>query len=309
MSCYTYRGSDSLVSFDEEYTAKIYRYKSLDSIPWLDFNGSPNVPVRIIIQEDSWDLPVDVLYIPRSSKKLLIGFHGAEDRSKSILPKFQFVRSFKNERSESLLFVSDSTLLQSEKMAIGWFFGSEKTHLAPIVADTINSLVSSSGIERTILVGHSAGGFSAIAIGSLIKNSISISVNGQAVIMKHRPWTVSRLATTVFGEGAEKTELLHNFMERIDLRIILKKRVNSSRFFLFSHIEDPLVMTENPHFPLLAESFGVSLSGGITANGDYFIPCNWECGSVKPHALPGTVMPFIQYVLGEEMKKDIKATL
>ncbi len=298
-----------MVDFDEDYSAKIYRYKSVDSIPWLYFNESPNVPVRIIVQADFWDLPVDVLYIPRESDRLLVGFHGAEDRSKSVLPKFQFVRSFRNERKESLLFVSDSTLLQSEKMALGWFFGSQKTHLVPIVAEVVNSLVFSSGIKNTILAGHSAGGFGAIAIGSLIDNSISISVNGQAVIMKHRPWTINRLATTVFGDNEKKTELLNDFIERIDLRLILKERVSSSRFFLFAHIEDPLVMTEHPHFPLLAENFGVPISGGITTNGDYFVPCDWECGDIKPHALPGTIVPFIQYVLGEEMKKDIKATL
>lgn len=307
MTGYIYRGSDASVDFDEEYSAAVYRYKSIDAIPWIDFKKSPNVPVRIIVQEESWDLPVDILYVPRDSNRLLVGFHGAEDRSKSVLPKFQFVRSFRHERTESLLFVSDSTLLQSEKMVLGWLFGSKKNHLVPLVAATINSMIGATGIEMTVLVGHSAGGFGAVAVGSLIKNSISISVNGQAIIMEHRPWTIRRLASTIFGEESPKIELLHDFLERMDLRLILDKREESSRFFAFAHVEDPLVMTEHPHFPLLAESFGVPATGGKTPAGDCFVPCNWECGNVKPHALPGTVIPFIQYVLNESQTKDIKA--
>lgn len=301
-----YRGADDSLTFDEVYQAKIYRFDKACAVPWERFSSNINVAVRIIITEPLWGLPVDLLYMPRSSKRLLVGFHGAEDRSKSDLPKFQFTKSFIAQRSESLLFVSDSTLLQSEKMVLGWMFGDKSMHLAEKVAATINRLIDQTDVKETVLVGHSAGGFGAIAVGARIRNSRSISVNGQAVILRHRKWAINRLRNTVFDGDPDLKVLENDYGDRLDLRVMLDNRVPDSSFVFFAHTDDPLVMSDHPHFPLLAAHFGLTELGGLTSNGDAFVSCQWDHGTISPHALPGSVIPFIQLVLGENPSKDVK---
>lgn len=303
---YSYRGSDESLESDELYQAKIYRFGSLSEVPWVDFSKNYNIVVRIIISDPTSDLPVDILYIPRESKRLLVGFHGAEDRSKSNLPKFQFVKSFQTQRSESLVFVSDSTLLQSDKMVIGWMFGTQRSHFVSKVAEVINALIQGAAIERTMLVGHSAGGFCAVAVGARIENSRSISVNGQTVILRHRPWTINRLWNTIFNGEPNLKVLEAEYLDRLDLRVILDNRVKNSSFSFFAHADDPLVMSDHPHFPVLADHYGLGAKGGVTDNGDAFVLCRWDHGNISPHALPGSVIPFIQLVCGEEPLKDVK---
>ena len=93
-------------------------------------------PARYIVEDPRHSLPLDVLFIPRpgsKSKRLLVGLHGAEGRATANLPKFQFVKSF-TKRDESLLFIADSTLLQGEKINIGWYAGNSDTPLQILAA-------------------------------------------------------------------------------------------------------------------------------------------------------------------------------
>lgn len=306
-SLINFRGSNIESNYDELYQAKIYRYEKLSDIPWLTFQNDIDIPVRIIVWPKEEILPVDLLFIPRNSRQLLIGFHGAEARNQANLPKFQFVRSFTNERTESLLFFSDSTLLLNEKIALGWMTGNSQSHFLPRVVSTINSASNALDYTHTTLVGHSAGGFSAIAVGSYISNSVAVSINGQVVVGAHEIWTVKALQEAIYPEEYIYTSMLSRYCERMDLRFFLKNRVSNSSFNLYAHKDDPNMMTTCPHFPILTKFFGIGLEGGVTSNNDSMVLCDWERkNNVSPHALPGTVIPFIQLSLGEKTKLDVR---
>lgn len=306
-SLINFRGSDEKIYYDELYQVKIYRYENLSDIPWHVFQSNIDIPVRIIVWPKEELLPVDFLFLPRESRKLLIGFHGAEARNQADLPKFQFVRSFTNERTESLLFFSDSTLLLNEKIALGWMTGNSQGHFLPRIVSTINSVSSKLGYTNTTLVGHSAGGFAAIAVGSYIPNSVAVSINGQVVVGAHEIWTVKALQEAIYPEEYTYTSMLSRYHNRMDLRFFLDNRVSTSSFNLYAHKDDPNMMTTCPHFPILTKFFGLSLVGGITKNMDSIVLCDWERkNDVSPHALPGTVIPFLQLSLGEQPKFDIK---
>lgn len=303
----TFRCSDKSIDYDSLYEAKIYRYEKLSDVPWKDFQNNMNVPVRIIVWPEEEILPIDLLFVPRENCRLLIGFHGAEARNQSDLPKFQFVRSFTNERTESLLFFSDSTLLLDDKLALGWMTGNAQSHFLPRVVNTINSVSSNLGYTNTTLVGHSAGGFMAIAVGSFIPNSVAVSINGQVVVGAHEIWTVKALQKAIFPEECVYTAMISKYSNRMDLRFFLSKRVSTSSFRLYANKDDPNMMTTCPHFPILTKFFDLDREGGITSNQDSIFLCDWERkDEVSPHALPGTVIPFIQLSLGEKPKLDIK---
>lgn len=301
-----FRGNELSSNLDAIYNAVIYKYNNIDDIPWSDFLKQPDVPVRIILWEEKEVIPVDFLFIPRASNNLLVGLHGAESRTQADLPKFQFVRSFMNERTESLIFFSDSTLLLSDKLGLGWMVGNKESHFLVRVINTIHTVINKTGYQKTTLVGHSGGGFAAIAIGSQISNSLAISINGQVLVGAHEPWTVKALQQQVFPEELVTSAMISKYPERMDLRNILERRVENSTFAYFAHKGDPNTYFEYPHFKLLADSMKVSHQGGVNKNGDKLVLCNWDILGSSAHSLPGTVIPFIQFALGEEPKIDIK---
>lgn len=249
-----------------------------------------------------------MLYIPKDSSRLLVGFHGAEPRALLDAPKFQFLRSLAT-REESLLLISDSTLLTGEKINIGWMAGNAQTPLAANVSLAISRLCETKSLSECVLVGHSAGGFAAIIVGSQIANSRAMCINGQSVVAHYLKWTVNNLHMDAFGECASVDEMLHKYEDRLDLRVALKARIASSSFTFFAHVEDDSSFGSMPHFPLLADHFGLSPQGGRTDHGDAFVPCAWTLNGVPGHALPGTILPFISDTLGEFNEFDLKYTV
>lgn len=295
-----YRGQDS--DFDELMEVPIRRFGSMD-----DLHFELDQPARYIVLDPRYSLPLDLLFIPRDPERLLVGFHGAESRAVANFPKFQFVKSFST-RSESLLFVSDSTLLQGDKINIGWLAGNRDTPLAHLVSRAVRSAGEALGVKQTVLIGHSAGGFSAVLVGSQVPNSRAISVNGQSVVDRYEPWTVRNLHRDAFPDCDTIQSMMARYAHRLDLREALKHRLPSSSFTYFGNRRDQATFGRLPHFPLLAESFGLTEEGGVTDHGDSFVIGHWGSEEDTGHALPGTMLPFIELVLGEEPSLEIPHT-
>lgn len=288
-----YRGQHA--DHDDLMDLPILRFPNLES---LEFDLSE--PKRYIINDERYSLPLDLVYYPRpESKRLLVGLHGAEGRNTANLPKFQFVRSFTT-RKESLLFIADSTLLQGEKINIGWYAGNKDTPLARLAAEAVNKAGAATNVDETLLIGHSAGGFGAILIGSMVPNSRAISVNGQTVVDRYQPWTVKNLREFAFPECETIEEMMDTYRDRLDLRTALQHRLDSSSFTHFGNRSDDASFSEAmPHFPLIRDHFGLPDEGGITPHGDAIVACDWHLEGISGHAMPGTAMPFINLVLDD----------
>ena len=300
---FKYRGSDPAMDYDDVYNVPIRRFKTLDDVDWSSF--APGSKTRIIIQPQPDILPIDVMYYPRENRRLIVAFHGAEDRRVLNPPKFQYMQSM-TPREESLLFVSDSTLLTGPRINLGWMVGNKDLHVGAKVADLVNRIVDVQGHGETVLIGHSGGGYAAILVGSRIPNSRAISVNGQSVVTRYEPWTVTNLKNEAFPELDSIEEMARTYAERLDLRVVLPERVPSSSFTAFGNSTDQASFGRLPHFPLLAEHFGLGEEGGRTEEGDSLVACTWESTSPSGHALPGTIMPFLNLVLGEPHSLNIE---
>ncbi|KHS52737.1 alpha/beta hydrolase [Brevibacterium linens] len=280
-----------------ERTDGIYNVKNIscDTVSTLMLDAE--LPARYSINDPNYSLPLDVLFYPRQSKRLLVGFHGAEPPSSS-LPKFQFVSSFRM-RPEASLFLSDPTILQGESMTLGWIAGNSTTPVADLMSDIVKLAAAEVGATEVVLVGHSAGGFAAVQVGSRIPGSKAIVVNGQSVVGAHRPYTVENLRKFAFPEYASVDEMLNAYSHRLDLRLALDKRSDGASFTWFSHVDDRLSFTDHPHVPMLLDHFRLPSDGGITSFGDAVVPCRWTTSNPSVHALPGSVIPFLNLVLGD----------
>ena len=80
------------------------------------------------------------------------------------------------------MFISDTTLLQSDAINIGWCAGNKDTPLAALLSRMVRAAGVAVDATETLLAGHSAGGFSAILVGSQVPNS-------HAVAMTPSPWS------------------------------------------------------------------------------------------------------------------------
>lgn len=288
---------------DELMDVPIRRFNSLGALE-LDLEQS----ARYLVTDPGFSLPLDFLFIPRGRDRLFVGFHGAETYVPDKFPKFQFVRSFKG-REGSILSLFDTTLLQHEKLNIGWMAGNQETPLAALYSTVVRLAGLALGVQETILVGHSAGGFAAMQVGARVPNSRTISINGQVVVSKHRPWLVKKLWKHAFPEVPTREEFVKRYRCRLDLREILDHRVETSTFTYFGHRDDRLTMTDHPHLPLLADYFGMnSHEGGRTAEGDAIVICDWKSSNPNPHAIPGSVQPFVALTLGETPSRPIGHT-
>ena len=298
MNLRSFRGDDPAVTVDERHNVPILRFESVESISW-DTGSS----ARYIV-EGQYSLPIDVLLMPRSSDRLIVAFHGAES-SPVDLPKFQFTRSMEMARSESVLFLSDSSLLLGDNLGLAWMAGTPDFHLAPTLAEVVRNVALALGVKETVLIGHSAGGFAAVAVGSQVPNSRAISVNGQTLTWEYEPWVVEAVQKIIFPGLGGVDAMIATYPERFDLRQIVANRVPSSSFTHFAHRADQASFGRMPQFPRFAESFGMGEDGGRTPAGDALVPCWWDVGGGSGHAIPGTILPFLNLVLGEKPSRDI----
>lgn len=298
-----YRGQDS--DYDHLMNVPIRRFHSVD-----DLTFDMMEPTRYLLEDPRFSLPLDLLFIPRKgSRRLLVAFHGAESRAAADLPKFQFVRSFTT-RKDSMLFVSDSTLLQGNKITLGWLAGNKDTPLAQLVADSVNRARQQADITETVLAGHSAGGFAAILVGCQVPNSRAVSVNGQTVVDRFWPWTVKNLNKFAFPECESPVVMMTQYADRLDLREALQNRLETSSFTYFGNRRDPATFDNMPHFELLAEDLGLDAEGGRTSRGDAFVVADWGKEGSSPHALPGSMIPFLTLTLEERQSSvPIKYTV
>ena len=304
---FKYRGSDPAIKHDSLYDAAIYRFHNLSEVPWSTFAQQPGLAVRIIVQPNPLTLPLDMLYIPRESPRLIVGFHGAEDPRNTDFPKFQFVRSFSATRKESLLFLFDSTLLYAGAPSIAWMVGNSEIDLASSYRSAILKLINETNINETILVGHSAGGTSAIKIGSGIPNSRAVAVNPQFSAKLHRPWILDLLAKNVFKAESSPSSLLEQYSDRFVLEHAIENQLPTASFTWFTHREDTISSIKDfPHFPAITEFLELSPTGGEDSHGNVVALCEWETTNKNKHALPGGVLPFLQTVLGEDSSLDLK---
>lgn len=288
-----YRGQHS--DHDELMDLPIQRFASFEELVF-----ETSTPKRYIINDARYSLPLDMAYFPRlDSDRLLVGLHGAETRTSANLPKYQFVRSFLP-RSESLLFIADSTLLQGDTINIGWYAGNADTPLARLAADAVIAAGTTTNVRETVLLGHSAGGFGAVAIGAMVPNSRAISVNGQTVVDHYHPWTARNLREFAFPDCGSVEEMMDKYRDRLDLRVVLENRLSSSTFTHFANRSDDASFSESmPNFPVIRDYFGLPEEGGVTAQGDSLVPCAWHLEGISGHAMPGTAIPFLDLVLDE----------
>src|SRR5699024_7961633 len=123
---------------------------------------------------------------------LTVYFHGATDRSRFTMPRYERLRTMPTLGLGPVMFLSDPCLDLDSRMMLSWYVGTEDLDLHRVIAQMIDAYARHKGIEKVLLVGNSGGGFAALQIAAYLEGTRVVSFNPQIQIDRYVP----RIATT-----------------------------------------------------------------------------------------------------------------
>lgn len=123
---------------------------------------------------------------------LTVYFHGATDRSRFTLPRYERLNSMGKLESGPLMFFSDPTLDLDSRMILSWFVGTEDVNMHREIARMVCSYAEEVKVDDVLLVGNSGGAFTALQVASYLSGSFVVSFNPQIQIDEY----VQRMSKT-----------------------------------------------------------------------------------------------------------------
>ncbi|MBG6190582.1 pimeloyl-ACP methyl ester carboxylesterase [Arthrobacter sp. CAN_A212] len=132
------------------------------------------------------NIPLDFLVVNEKSDVLVVALHGATDRAKYKLPRFEWLNTVAGNGYSSLYF-SDPTLKMKDAsyFQLAWYAGWPEIDLNAIMAEVVRSAAAQLGSKHILVVGASGGGFAALQLAARLPDSIAVSLNGQTEISSY----------------------------------------------------------------------------------------------------------------------------
>ncbi|MBO0924929.1 heparinase II/III family protein [Cellulomonas sp. zg-ZUI199] len=223
-------------------------------MPLSSYKGVPHsfVPPQepTIVTLDLGALTLPTLYSPGDSPVLTVLLHGALDRAKTALPRFERVRTH-TASGGPLLAIGDPTLDLDRTLRLGWYLGTESLDLPITLAAWVRNVAEGCGARDIVLAGGSGGGFAAIHVASLLEGSTVFAVNPQTDLNGYFPRLVRPALDAVFGTRSAP---------RQRTAVLERMRANDASFRLFYvqntgdrvHVErhrDPFLRGLREHSP------------------------------------------------------------
>ena len=134
------------------------------------------------------------------SPHLVVALHGALNRLKTELPRFERTRSLADLGVNVMAF-ADPTLDLDPSLSLGWYLGTRNIDLVPVIAEVIERVVQQQGIERVVLLGTSGGGFASLATALHLPGSTVLAMSPQTDVRRYHATYSVRALERVFGTG------------------------------------------------------------------------------------------------------------
>ncbi|WP_411734221.1 hypothetical protein [Paeniglutamicibacter sp.] len=129
-------------------------------------------------------LPLEALLVNKNSDLLVVSLHGATDREKYSIPRFEWLKSLLK-TEYSALYLSDATLYLREDLQLAWYTGSADFDLYPILADWAGRAADAVAAKGIIFLGSSGGGLASLQISTYIPGSMALPFNCQTSIANY----------------------------------------------------------------------------------------------------------------------------
>lgn len=142
-------------------------------------------------------LTVPVATIPGAGDVLHVSFHGALDRGKYSLPRFERGQSLASLGINQLVF-ADPTLDLDPGLNLGWFMGNNSQDLHQEIASFIKERMLALRVENVVLSGSSGGGFAALQVAAFLPGSTVVAFNPQTSVLSYHARLAQRATDVVF---------------------------------------------------------------------------------------------------------------
>lgn len=127
---------------------------------------------------------LDAALTRRASDTLIVTFHGALDRDKYTIPRFERVRTTEP-FGTSCLYWADPSLWLDDSLALSWYTGAGDLDLFALLADRSCDIARAIDARRIIFTGSSGGGFAALQTSALVPGSTALVFNPQTAISRY----------------------------------------------------------------------------------------------------------------------------
>jgi pimeloyl-ACP methyl ester carboxylesterase len=129
-------------------------------------------------------LPLEALLVNKQSDLLVVSLHGATDRKKYSIPRFEWLKSLLK-TEYSALYLSDPTLHLREDLELAWYTGSADLDLYPILAEWACRAADAVRAKGIIFLGSSGGGMAALQTATHIPGSMALAFSCQTSIANY----------------------------------------------------------------------------------------------------------------------------
>lgn len=198
-------------------------------------------PSRYIWTTDFGQLVLpSYLNFESSGSILSVMFHGATDRVRNTMPRFERMRSMETLKRGPLAFFSDPCLDLDANMILSWYAGRENLNLHAKIAETIVGISRSTGASKVLLVGNSGGAFTALQVSSYLPESAVVAFNPQVTIDRYAPRIAEEAHQNLFGRSsvsddpnlASRMDVIQRFEEiDFDRRVYLIQNTGDDHHF------------------------------------------------------------------------------
>ncbi|WP_312179408.1 hypothetical protein [Arthrobacter sp.] len=137
------------------------------------------------------------LFHNKESEVLVVSLHGALDRSKYAVPRFERFRTL-SDTPYSTLYLSDPALALSPLLRLAWYVGYDEQDTVRACVSWIQRAALACRGQRILVTGSSGGGFGALQITSLIRDSLALVFQPQTVISRYYSGYVDEFARQCF---------------------------------------------------------------------------------------------------------------
>lgn len=128
---------------------------------------------------------LEALLLNNHSDTLVVSLHGATNRGRKSLPRFEWFRTLRKTEYSSLYF-SDPCLQLDPGIELSWYTGWREFDLYPLLADWTRSAAAAIGATNILFTGSSGGGFAALQVATLIPGSVALPFSPQTSISKYK---------------------------------------------------------------------------------------------------------------------------
>ncbi|WP_281965237.1 hypothetical protein [Serinicoccus marinus] len=129
---------------------------------------------------------VDALLVNNHSDVLVVTFHGALNRRRFRVPRFERARTTL-QHDVSGLFIADPALCKHPDLELAWYTGWGDLDMHHVAADWAQRAARAVGATRIVLTGSSGGGFAALQSARFLPGSLAVPFNPQTSIYGYVP--------------------------------------------------------------------------------------------------------------------------